>query len=84
MTEAPPRHLPRHAAGGGRVAALDEREHAPDEFHVVGREVYVSCPGGYGRTKINNACWFEQKLAVVATTRNWKSVGQLAELARAR
>src|SRR6476620_3514703 len=62
-----------------RVAALDEREHAPDEFHVAGREVYVSCPGGYGRTKINNA-WFEQKLAVVATTRNWKTVGQVAEL----
>ncbi len=67
----------------GRVAALDEREHAPDEFHVVGREVYVSCPGGYGRTKINNA-WFEQKLGVVATTRNWKTVGQLAAFARAR
>ena len=67
----------------GRVAALDEREHAPDEFHVAGREVYVSCPGGYGRTKINNA-WFEQKLGVVATTRNWTTVGRLAELARAR
>lgn len=69
--------------GRGRVAALDERVHAPDEFHVVGREVYVSCPGGYGRTKINNA-WFEQKLQVVATTRNWKTVGELAALARDR
>jgi uncharacterized protein (DUF1697 family) len=67
----------------GRVTALDEREHAPDEFHVVAREVYVSCPGGYGRTKINNG-WFEKKLGVVATTRNWKTVAQLAELARAR
>jgi uncharacterized protein (DUF1697 family) len=66
-----------------RVAALDEQEYAPDEFHVVGREVFVSCPGGYGRTKINNT-WFEKKLGVVATTRNWKTVGQLAALARAR
>jgi uncharacterized protein (DUF1697 family) len=69
--------------GRSRVSALDEWEHAPDEFHVVGREVYVSCPGGYGRTKINNA-WFEQKLGVIATTRNWTTVGRLAELARAR
>jgi uncharacterized protein (DUF1697 family) len=66
-----------------RVAALDEQEHAPDEFHVAGREVFVSCPGGYGRTKINNG-WFERKLGVEATTRNWKTVGQLAELARVR
>jgi uncharacterized protein (DUF1697 family) len=67
----------------GRVVALDEWEHAPDEFHVAGREVFVCCPGGYGRTKINNA-WFERKLGVLATTRNWKTVGQLVQLARDR
>jgi uncharacterized protein (DUF1697 family) len=33
--------------------------------------------------KINNG-WFERKLGVVATTRNWRTVGQLAELARLR
>jgi uncharacterized protein (DUF1697 family) len=66
-----------------QVAPLDEREHAPDEFHVAGREVYVSCPGGYGRTKINNS-WFERKLGVAATTRNWNTIGEIAELARAR
>jgi uncharacterized protein (DUF1697 family) len=44
---------------------------------------FVSCPHGYGRTKIDNT-WFEQKLGVVATTRNWKTVGQLTDLARAR
>jgi uncharacterized protein (DUF1697 family) len=66
-----------------RVAALDEREHAPDEFHVAGREAYLSCPGGYGRTRINNG-WFERKLGVAATTRNWKTVGAITELERAR
>ncbi len=59
---------------------LDEQAFAPDEFRVVEREVYVSCPTGYGRTKINNT-WFERKLKVVATTRNWTTVTNLVELA---
>ena len=63
-----------------RVRALDEREFAPDEFHVRGREVYLSCPNGYGRTKITNG-WFERKLQVAATTRNWNTVTTLSELA---
>jgi uncharacterized protein (DUF1697 family) len=62
------------------VRALDEQAFAPDEFRVVGRDVYVSCPGGYGRTKINNT-WFERRLQVAATTRNWNTVNKLAEMA---
>jgi uncharacterized protein (DUF1697 family) len=68
------------APDGERVRALDERQFAPDEFHVDGREVYLSCPNGYGRTKITNA-WFERKLRVPATTRNWNTVTRLSELA---
>jgi uncharacterized protein (DUF1697 family) len=67
---------PRKAA----ISALDETAFTPDEFRVHGHEVYVSCPNGYGRTKINNS-WFERKLGVAATTRNWKTVMQLSELA---
>jgi uncharacterized protein (DUF1697 family) len=72
-----------HAPDAEHVRALDEREFAPDEFHVraQAREVYVSCPNGYGRTKITNA-WFERKLGVAATTRNWNTVGKLVELGR--
>jgi uncharacterized protein (DUF1697 family) len=62
------------------VAALDEHAFSPDEFRVHQREVYVSCPNGYGRTKINNM-WFERKLKVPATTRNWTTVTKLVELA---
>ncbi|MEU7839629.1 DUF1697 domain-containing protein [Micromonospora sp. NPDC049114] len=50
-------------------------------FTVTGREVYLHFPdGGYGRTKFTNA-YLEKKLGVVATTRNWKSVRALAEMA---
>ncbi|KOX09229.1 hypothetical protein ADK66_13195 [Micromonospora sp. NRRL B-16802] len=50
-------------------------------FTVTGREVFLHFPdGGYGRSKFTNA-YLEKKLAVVATTRNWKSVRALAEMA---
>jgi uncharacterized protein (DUF1697 family) len=62
------------------VAALDPAPFAPDEFRVVGQEVYVRCPNGYGRTKINNT-YFEKKLATRATTRNWNTVETLLDWA---
>jgi uncharacterized protein (DUF1697 family) len=51
-----------------------------DEFQVVGREIYLLCPNGYGNTKLTNT-FFERKLGAQATTRNWKTVATLAELA---
>lgn len=51
----------------------------PDELTVRGREVYLWCPNGYGRTKLTNA-WFEQRLRTPATTRNWRTVVALGEL----
>jgi uncharacterized protein (DUF1697 family) len=42
--------------------------------------VYLKLPHGYGRTKLNNA-WFERKLGTAATTRNWRTVLALAEMA---
>lgn len=54
---------------------------AADEFRLVGNEVYLHCPGGYGRTKLSNM-FFEKKLKVAATTRNWKTVNALFAIAR--
>lgn len=54
----------------------------PDELRVVRRDVYLHCPNGYGRSKLNNA-FLEKQLGVAATTRNWRTVTTLAELAGA-
>ncbi|HEY5024028.1 MAG TPA: DUF1697 domain-containing protein [Acidimicrobiales bacterium] len=62
-------------------SGLDPRAFLPDEFRVSGREVYVHCPEGYGRTKLNNA-FFERSLDVVATTRTLRTVTTLADMAR--
>jgi uncharacterized protein (DUF1697 family) len=48
-------------------------------FTLTDREVYIHCPDGYGRTKLNNA-FIERKLGVSATTRNWKTVAALHEM----
>ncbi len=58
---------------------LSTRQYLPDEFVPAGKEIYLYCPGGYGRTKLNNT-FFETKLKVTATTRNWKTVAKLLEL----
>ena len=63
------------------VKAIDADAFAPDQFDVVGRDVYLRCPNGYGRSKLNNAFW-EKKLGTVATTRNWKTVTALRDLTR--
>ncbi len=47
---------------------------------MTGQEVYLYCPEGYGRTKLNNT-FFERALRVTATTRTWKTVTTLADMA---
>lgn len=51
----------------------------PDVFEIIGNEVYLYCPNGYGITKLSNT-FFENKLKVSATTRNWKTVNEIAKL----
>jgi uncharacterized protein (DUF1697 family) len=51
-----------------------------DRFYVGRREIYLYCPDGYGRTKLSNAA-LEKALSVGGTTRNWKTVTALLEIA---
>ena len=51
----------------------------PERLVLIGQEVYLHCPNGYGTSKLNNN-FLEKKLGVRATTRNWKSVLKLWEL----
>ena len=62
-----------------RARTLAGRDFAPERFEIAGADVYLSCPDGYGRSKLGNAM-FEGQLGVAATTRNWRTVTALAEL----
>jgi uncharacterized protein (DUF1697 family) len=70
--------LPEPNAVEGLVA-LDGR-FGTDQFQVVGCDVFLHCPGGYGETKLTNA-FLERRLGVAATTRNWRTVLALADMA---
>ncbi len=61
------------------LGKLDSLNAFPDQFRIKGREIYLYCPNGYGRTKLSNTA-FERLLSVFATTRNWKTVNTLAKI----
>lgn len=53
-----------------------------DQFKVIDSEVYLYCPNGFGRSKLSNNL-FERKFKTQATTRNWKTINKLLEMAEA-
>lgn len=65
------------AVGLAKMGALPA---GPDRFHCRSRCVYLHCPEGYGNTKLSNNA-IERALAVSATTRNWKTVTALHQMA---
>lgn len=60
-----------------KVAHVD---YPPDRFMIKGSEVFIYCPNGFGNTKIYTG-FFEKKMGVTGTGRNWKTITTLIELA---
>ena len=65
---------------GAMVERVEDADTGGDEFSVGRQEILLYCPNGYGKTKLNNT-FFERKLKMPATTRNWKTVKALYEMA---
>ena len=61
-----------------KIATYD---YSPDQFKIVGKNVFLYCEGKYHKTKLSNT-FFEKKLKVGTTTRNWKTVNKLLELSK--
>jgi len=55
--------------------------YSPEEYFIEGKHIYLFLPNGFGKAKLNNNL-FENKLKVVGTSRNWKTVKALSELAK--
>lgn len=58
---------------------INPEDYRPDELIILDKAVYLYCPSGYGKTKLNNG-FFEKKLKVIATTRNWATVKKLVSM----
>ena len=66
-----------------KLTELSVPESDTCEFVIADQEIFLHCPDGYGRSKLSNN-FFEKKLGVVATTRNWKTVNALCQMASER
>jgi len=62
------------------VLSLAIKKEENEKFTIILREVYLYCPNGYGRTKLTNSM-FEKKFKTFATTRNWRTINTLLEMA---
>jgi uncharacterized protein (DUF1697 family) len=54
-----------------------------DQLIIQNKEIFLFCPNGYGKTKLNNN-FFEKKLNIIATTRNWNTITTLFKLTSER
>ena len=62
------------------LANIAVLKYGDDAFFVVGKSVYLFCQNGYGKTKLSNN-YFESRLKTSATTRNWKTLNELLQMA---
>ena len=67
----------------GSFAKLALPARAGEQAVLLGQTVLLHCPLGYGTSKLNNT-YFEKALGVTATTRNWRTVLALRDLAAGR
>jgi uncharacterized protein (DUF1697 family) len=65
----------------GAAQELDPERSPPDDFALLGREVYLHLPNGFGRSKLT-IDYFERRLGLRATARNWNTLLRLRELSR--
>ena len=63
-----------------KLEQIKEVDFSPDKFIIKEKEIYLHVPNSYGETKLSNK-FFENKLKVTATTRNWNTVNKLFDLA---
>jgi uncharacterized protein (DUF1697 family) len=61
------------------LASLDPDRSPGDEFRANGRELYLHYANGSGRTRLT-LDYFERRLGVAGTARNWNTVLKLVEL----
>jgi uncharacterized protein (DUF1697 family) len=64
------------------LAKTETYNYEPDLFAIKDKDVFLSCHGKYHKSKLTNS-FFEKKLKVSTTTRNWKTVLKLVELSKA-
>ena len=63
-----------------QISKMNDIDYPPDKFQISGSGIYIWCPNGFGRTKLYTN-FFENKMKVKGTARNWKTINSLVETA---
>ena len=58
---------------GIQLQKVENIDYPPDKFRIIGKEIFIYCPNGFGRTKLYTN-FFEKKMGVTGTARNWKTI----------
>lgn len=62
-----------------QIEKVKDISYPPDKFKIIGREIFIYCPNGFGRTKLYTN-FFEKKMGVIGTARNWKTITTLQSM----
>jgi uncharacterized protein (DUF1697 family) len=66
-----------------QIKKVIDIDYPPDKFRIIGSEIFIFCPNGFGRTKLYTN-FFENKMGVTGTARNWKTVTTIIDSAEKR
>jgi uncharacterized protein (DUF1697 family) len=67
-------------AKDAQIQKVANIHYPPDKFKINGSEIFIYCPNGFGRTKLYTN-FFEKKMGVTGTARNWKTITTILEIA---
>ena len=62
------------------IEKMKNISYPPDQYHISDREILTWCPNGFGKTKLYTN-FFEHKMGVIGTARNWKTVTTILKMA---
>jgi uncharacterized protein (DUF1697 family) len=63
-----------------QIEKMRNISYPPDKYQITDREIFIYCPNGFGRTKLYTN-FFEDKMSVVGTSRNWRTITTILSLA---
>jgi uncharacterized protein (DUF1697 family) len=63
-----------------QIQKISDVDYPPDKFKIIGKEIFTFCPNGFGKTKLYTN-YFEQKMGVTGTARNWKTITTISKIA---
>ena len=66
-----------------QIERVKNINYPPDKFIIAGKEIFIYCPNGFGKSKIYTG-FFENKMKVSGTGRNWNTINVLLKIAEKR